>query len=193
METNYSTQDAQVGQVGAFRFWCQKVLPAVYDDSLSYYELLCKMVAKLNEVITVNNTSGEAIQKIIDSITALQKEFEIFKESGFEDYYEEQLDKWINDHMPEIIGKYIKMVFFGLTKRGYFVAYIPDGWNDIIFDTGMVYGLDTYGRLILRMDVDSPNDVFDQVPEVTYPHQLRQLEYYVANIMETLYSAEGEG
>ena len=31
-----------------FRFWCQKVLPAVYDDSLSYYELLCKVVEYLN-------------------------------------------------------------------------------------------------------------------------------------------------
>ena len=27
-----------------FRFWCQKVLPLVYDDSLSYYEVLCKIV-----------------------------------------------------------------------------------------------------------------------------------------------------
>ncbi len=34
-----------------FRFWCQKVLPLVYDDSLSYYELLCKVVEYLNNVI----------------------------------------------------------------------------------------------------------------------------------------------
>ena len=33
------------------RFWCQKVMPLVYEDSLSYYELLCKVVNKLNEVI----------------------------------------------------------------------------------------------------------------------------------------------
>lgn len=32
-----------------FRFWCQKVLPTVYDDSLSYYELLCKTVDYLNK------------------------------------------------------------------------------------------------------------------------------------------------
>ena len=39
------------------RFWSQKVLPLVYDDSLSYYEVLNKVVAKINEVIeyvTVN-------------------------------------------------------------------------------------------------------------------------------------------
>ena len=27
-----------------FRFWVQTALPLVYDDSLSYYELLCKVI-----------------------------------------------------------------------------------------------------------------------------------------------------
>ena len=34
-----------------FRFWCQKVLPLVYDESLSYYELLCKVVDYLNKTM----------------------------------------------------------------------------------------------------------------------------------------------
>ena len=34
------------------RFWCQKVLPLVYDESLSYYELLCKIMKHLNEAET---------------------------------------------------------------------------------------------------------------------------------------------
>ena len=33
------------------RFYCHKVLPLVYDNSLSYYELLCKIVDKVNELI----------------------------------------------------------------------------------------------------------------------------------------------
>lgn len=37
------------------QFWCQKVLPTVYDDSLSYYELLCKVVEQLNAIITAIN------------------------------------------------------------------------------------------------------------------------------------------
>lgn len=36
---------------GPFRFWCQKVLPLVYDDSLSYYELLAKVVVYINNLI----------------------------------------------------------------------------------------------------------------------------------------------
>jgi hypothetical protein len=35
--------------------WCHKILPLVYDDSLSYYEVLCKTSAKLNEVIDSTN------------------------------------------------------------------------------------------------------------------------------------------
>ena len=38
------------------RFYCHKVLPLVYDDSLSYYEVLCKVVNKINEII--ENPSG---------------------------------------------------------------------------------------------------------------------------------------
>lgn len=34
-----------------FRFVCQPILPAALDDSLSYMELLCKVQAKLNEII----------------------------------------------------------------------------------------------------------------------------------------------
>ena len=39
-----------------FRFWCQKVLPTCYDDSLSYYEVLCKVKDTLNNIIeNMNN------------------------------------------------------------------------------------------------------------------------------------------
>lgn len=43
--------------VKPFRFWSQKVLPLVYDDSLSYYEVLCKVRDKLNEVIEYVQTT----------------------------------------------------------------------------------------------------------------------------------------
>lgn len=54
----------------------------------------------------------------------------------------------------EIISKTMKMVFFGLTDDGYFCAYIPDTWDDIQFDTGMIYGEPEYGRLILEMNTN---------------------------------------
>ena len=41
--------------IDKIKYWCNKILPLVYDDSLSYYEVLCKTSAKLNEVITSTN------------------------------------------------------------------------------------------------------------------------------------------
>ena len=50
------------------------------------------------------------------------------------------LYEWTIKHTQEIIGEAIKAVFFGL-ENGYFVAYIPDGWEEIIFGTT---GLDDF-------------------------------------------------
>lgn len=40
-------------------FWCHKVLPLVYTDALSYYEVLGKLIYKMNEVITNVNSLNE--------------------------------------------------------------------------------------------------------------------------------------
>ena len=50
--------------IGNFIFWCQKVLPLVFDDSLSYYETLCKISQKLNEVINNENNLNENFIKL---------------------------------------------------------------------------------------------------------------------------------
>ena len=47
-----------------FGFWCQKVLPLVYDESLSYYEVLCKVRDKLNELIKQDEVFGEALRQL---------------------------------------------------------------------------------------------------------------------------------
>ena len=47
-----------------FRGWCQKVLPLVYDDSLSYYELLCKMIKYINDAIDIGNINAEDMKEL---------------------------------------------------------------------------------------------------------------------------------
>lgn len=54
-----------------FRFWCQKVLPLVYDDSLSYYELLCKVVKYINDLIQNLKNLGQDIDDINTRIDEL--------------------------------------------------------------------------------------------------------------------------
>lgn len=55
-----------------FRFWCQKVLPSVYDDSLSYYELLSKVVEYLNDVIDDMEAVEANTDAILDAFNQLQ-------------------------------------------------------------------------------------------------------------------------
>ena len=48
-----------------FRFWCHKVLPLVYDDSLSYYETLCKFIGYLNGL-------GEDVKEVVKEMQDLK-------------------------------------------------------------------------------------------------------------------------
>lgn len=54
-----------------FRFWCHKILPLVYEDSLSYYELLCRVMKKLNEII--NQMNDIDLSELYNLIKALME------------------------------------------------------------------------------------------------------------------------
>lgn len=54
--------------INDLHIYVQKVLPLVYDDSLSYYELLNKVVKKINEVIGVTNDISGTIKTEVSSI-----------------------------------------------------------------------------------------------------------------------------
>lgn len=121
-----------------FRFWCQKVLPLVYDESLSYYEVLCKVVDHLNALTDNSNN-------MVDNIDTLKAELAAVQE-------------WINHFDPgivsDIMAEYLaQMVYFQLNDAGYFTAVIPASWHSIQFNTT---GLDIttqicpeYGHLVL--------------------------------------------
>lgn len=147
-----------------FKCWCQKTLPAVYDDSLTYYEQLCKVHQYLTDMENLYNDVVDQVNQNTVDIKTIQQLFKEFVESGFDDYYQQQVEQWINENLSYIFGQVVRQVYFGINLEGYFVAYIPNSWDDIIFDTGAVYADDTYGRLILRWDADSPYTV-NQNPE----------------------------
>lgn len=122
----------------AFRFWCQKVLPLVYDDSLSYYELLCRVVDYINKLI-------EQDKAFSDDIAGLQADVAEIKT------FIENIDTaWAESIIREYLGT---MIFVEITDSGYIVYNIPDSWDDITFNTT---GLDItlalqpeYGHLVL--------------------------------------------
>lgn len=42
---------------------------------------------------------------------------------------------WMHKNALSLVGEMVKNVFFELTDDGHFVAWIPDSWSDIIFNT----------------------------------------------------------
>lgn len=124
--------------MNVFKFWCQKVLPLVYDESLSYYEVLCKVVRYINDLIAQDKVFG-------DEIAELKRELQV-------------VQKWINEFDTTYAEKIIKdtiatMIFVEITDSGYIVYNIPESWSDIVFNTS---GLDIvvelqpeYGHLVL--------------------------------------------
>lgn len=51
-----------VSMLNKMSFYCQPILPLVYDESMSYYETLCKVVGQLN-------TTGETVNKLNEGLT----------------------------------------------------------------------------------------------------------------------------
>ena len=120
-----------------FRFWCQKVLPLVYDNSLSYYEVLCKVVDYINKLIEQDKIFGAEIEGLKQDLATVKT----------------WIDNFNTGYAEQIIRKYIAtMIFVEINDDGYIVYYIPQNWRDITFNTT---GLDIdipdreYGRLVL--------------------------------------------
>ena len=98
MGTDFIPNYTKPSTTGLFRFWCQKVLPAVYDDSLSYYELLCKVVNYLNDVIKHADTTGENVANLYNSFVQLQEYVNhYFDNLDVQEEINNKLDQFAND------------------------------------------------------------------------------------------------
>ena len=129
-------------------------IPKLYWNVKSQEQRILNLFDLLNKLVCYAEQMGIQLNVSQDELEKLKAEFEKFKESGFDEYYEKQIEQWMQDNAATLFEKLAKMVFFGLTDDGYFCAYIPDSWSDVTFDTGAVYGQADYGRLILRFDAD---------------------------------------
>ena len=142
-------------------------LPKFYWDVETQEQRIKLICCLVQELIDTYASSDSQIASNTKAIEELQAAFEKFQQSGFDDYYAAQIEKWIQDNLWLLYKTLAKQVFFGLTSDGYFCAYVPDSWSEITFDTGAVYGTEAYGRLILRFDADG-SGVIDNT-EATAP------------------------
>lgn len=114
-----------------------KVLPAVFDDSLSYYELLAKVVNSLNEVINKDNEMGDVLSTTVENVDDLQTLLNEVKNGKYADLYIEQLSKWIDDNLINYVARMAFYVFPTLKQdnegRWRYCIYVPQSWKQLKF------------------------------------------------------------
>lgn len=103
-----SIEEIKASPIPAFRYWSQKILPAVYDDSLSYYELLNKIAEYLNEVIETVNTQNDNIDQLYTSYQEVMNWIETYFENlDVSEEVNEQLDRYVLDGtMSQLISPF---------------------------------------------------------------------------------------
>lgn len=139
------------------RFPCINVLPMDILNKVTDYEVLCSLLSKLNEIIeTVNRIDSDTEKNKADiialnaKIAEMEKLLNDIRDGKYADLYLEQLANWIDNNLISMVARIVKYVFFGLTRDGYFAAYIPDSWKFIRFFTPADYNQpDDYGHLWL--------------------------------------------
>lgn len=95
-----------------FMFWCQKVLPLVYDDSLSYYEVLCKLVTYVNGLRDDVIKLGEDVSELNKLYNELAKLLDEYFNRGVQDSVNKKLDEMASDgYFDDILSKYITPLF----------------------------------------------------------------------------------
>lgn len=107
---NFNTDIKPIKKKEPFRYFVQKVLPLVYDDSLSYYELLSKMTDYINNCL-------ENVDTLNDNVNSLNQAYE-------------QLQSYVNNYFSnldvqeEINNKLDQMAESGQLD-GLFEKYMP--------------------------------------------------------------------
>lgn len=115
-------------------------LPSEWDSSVSQLEMLQRMLWNINQIIGVMGAFADETNELADKL-------------------QETLDA-LTETVVQTVEQYFSMktVYFGLTDAGYFVAYIPEAWDDIVFNTteyDIVLALQPeFGHLVLSFDVD---------------------------------------
>lgn len=92
-----------------FKAWFQKTLPLVYDDSLTYQELLYKLIAKINEVVESQNQTNENFDELYALFIHLKEYVDnYFKNLDVQEEINNKLDEMAKDGtLDKIINEQI--------------------------------------------------------------------------------------
>lgn len=95
--------------------YCAKVLPLVFDNSLSYYEQICRFAHKLNELVDSLNAQNLNIIEFTKMVSLEVEKFEKYIESRQTEFEEEQ--KQVFEDFKTEITNYTKEFLSNIQKQ----------------------------------------------------------------------------
>lgn len=130
-------------------------IPLEFSQSMSTTKELAGMQSKINQIVDyINNIDSQAtiytdaeikiIMDILNGSNSLDAQF-LKGNSITMDKLNVTTLSMLNDRIVSYVGSIMKFVSFGLDDTGYFVAYSPTSWNEIIFSTSEI------GELLLDL------------------------------------------
>ena len=127
------------------RFWCHKILPLVYEDSLSYYEVLCKLMKKINEIIEDMDDIKVSIQEIINEIDDIWKviapKFGEFTPRGIVDEHGN-----IVRYLSDTIVVYNNKLYRSFTETSA-TTFVNDDWTSVNIGNELTRGFVRVNKL----------------------------------------------
>lgn len=119
-----------------------------YDNDLGW------LIKDYHELKTNYDVLVDCCADVKDRLQALEDLASAIQSGDFPDSIKEAFESWMREHAIDLIGEIVTTsIFFGISDTGYFMAYMPGSWRDIIFNTT---GLDIhvaiqpeYGHLVL--------------------------------------------
>ena len=163
-----------------FRYWCQKVLPLVYDDSLSYYELLCKVVDYLNKTMEDVETLHGDVNNLHTAYTELENYVNnYFASLDVQAEINNKLDSMVEDGSlsallsniilptlpPLVVNSLADMTntirTYILKSNSHIYTYDGNNW----VDSGLVYG-STIGNVYTQFGLVTTNNYASVLPDV---------------------------
>ena len=129
-----------------------------YDEKLNAYKVQIDSEIETferNTNTTINNFTADIntrVQAIETTLGQLKEEVDKLTNGDYIEIYVNALSEWIDNNLQQLVAKLVKYVWFAINDEGYFVAYIPDKWDFIGFDTITDPDSDDYGKLALEWE-----------------------------------------
>ena len=144
---------------GRVSYFVHNAMPLVFDESLSYLEILSKILDYINNLIEEDKTIYKHLGKIDSDIDTLKNdvkflnaEIEKCKNGEYLSIFMEKIKEFILQNIDRLILDSIRFVSFELSEDGYYkVCTTSKNWRDEIeFDTEMNYDNTNYMHLIIK-------------------------------------------